>query len=325
MFLVTSLAILGCWSKSSMELSSPVAEIRWDDGASSQLSISEFQRQLALELGVYDSISLRHSSIISAAKKRVLQNWILAQLISHQLQGIKALPQAEDIEKEKKLWQSKLPDDNSWQLALVEAKLSASRLDEVIYEKLLYERFFSWLRSGESFDFDESEVESVYKSSPEDSKVPESLKLAQILVKQRDQAEDLKRLIESGAISFEQAAQRFSLSPEGQLKAGVLGWVDKGDFRAFDGLFKKNAKVNSKAISLIESEWGIHLIKILDAKPARKIDLKASRPQILQQLRQQKEQGLYLKWLTKTLDSVKISINYPWIQAIEVKLREEGT
>ena len=318
------LLLSGCLSKSSPKPSSPLAEIRWPNDLPSQLSLSDFQLKLALALGVYDSISLRNPVIISQTKRRVLQDWLLEQLVTHHLQELQLLPQAADIEKEKMLWQAQWPDHSSWQLALIEAKLNDSQLNEVIFKKLLFDRFFSWLQSVESFEFDQIEIETFYKTSPKDDKTPESLKLAQILVKQRDQAEDIKRLIESGAISFEQAAQRFSISPEGQIKNGLLGWIDKGDDAIFDPLFDKSIRVSPKSLIILESSWGVHLVKIIAYRPARKLDLKTSTPQILQQLRQQKEQGLYLKWLTKTLESVKISINYPLIEAIEVKLKEEG-
>lgn len=86
---------------------------------------------------------------------------------------------------------------------------------------------------------------------------------AHILVKTKDQAEDLKKQISAGA-DFGELAKKYSNCPSGK-KGGELGWFGKGmmvpEFEkvAFEG---KEGDV----VGPVKTQFGFHLIKILGQK-----------------------------------------------------------
>ncbi len=85
-----------------------------------------------------------------------------------------------------------------------------------------------------------------------------------ILVDSQKQAQELKTKIESKEISFEDAAKKYSKCPSGA-NGGDLGYFGKGmmvkEFE--DAAFSLDKDVVSDPI---QTQFGWHLIKVLDAK-----------------------------------------------------------
>ena len=85
-----------------------------------------------------------------------------------------------------------------------------------------------------------------------------------ILVLSKEQADNLKTKIDTGEITFEEAAKEFSQCPSGS-RGGDLGYFGRGmmvkefEQAAFDG------EVN-KVSNPVQTQFGWHLIKVIDKK-----------------------------------------------------------
>ncbi len=85
-----------------------------------------------------------------------------------------------------------------------------------------------------------------------------------ILVTSKTQAEDIKSQIESGKITFEEAAKKYSSCPS-KANGGDLGYFGRGmmvkefENAAFDG-------EKGKVTDPVQTQFGWHLIKVIDKK-----------------------------------------------------------
>ena len=103
----------------------------------------------------------------------------------------------------------------------------------------------------------------------------------QIVVKGLDEAKRLKDLLWQGKKSPD-LARRYSLSPDAKV-GGDLGFFKRGEMPpAFDdAIFRLGAGQVSDVVS---SDYGFHLFKLIEKKPARKRELAEVRSQIEQKL-----------------------------------------
>ena len=87
---------------------------------------------------------------------------------------------------------------------------------------------------------------------------------AHILCKTENKALEVKELLASGQESFAQMARKYSQCPSGK-SGGDLGWFGKGrmvpefEKAAFEG-------EKGKIIGPVKSQFGYHLIRVLDKK-----------------------------------------------------------
>ena len=88
------------------------------------------------------------------------------------------------------------------------------------------------------------------------------VKASHILVNTEEEAKNLKEGIDKGTITFEDAAQEFSLCPSG-MNGGDLGYFGRGMMvKEFE-----EASFNSeigKVTEPVQTQFGWHLIKVID-------------------------------------------------------------
>lgn len=92
----------------------------------------------------------------------------------------------------------------------------------------------------------------------------DNVKASHILVESEEQCMDLKSMIESGEISFTEAAKQFSKCPSGS-KGGDLGFFGKGQMvKPFeDACFSEETKVGD-VVAPVQTQFGYHLIQLVD-------------------------------------------------------------
>lgn len=107
--------------------------------------------------------------------------------------------------------------------------------------------------------------ESLNTTALAEAVVPrKSVKASHILVDSEKEALTIKRDIESGKISFEQAAKKYSKCPSGQ-SGGDLGYFGRGQMvKEFENA--AFALPVGKISAPVQTQFGYHLIKVTDAK-----------------------------------------------------------
>jgi foldase protein PrsA len=116
----------------------------------------------------------------------------------------------------------------------------------------------------DKFQITDNEIAGYYESHPELFKVPAKVRAKSILVKTRQEAEEILKALKEEA-SFGHLAQQKSLHPHASRRAGEIGWFGKGE---------RDPAVEKVAFSLekgeisdvIKTEAGYEIIKLMDKK-----------------------------------------------------------
>jgi peptidyl-prolyl cis-trans isomerase C len=143
----------------------------------------------------------------------------------------------------------------------------------------------------------DDEIQKFYDNNPKSFLVQEQVRAAHILLmvdkkatpeqkeEIRKKIEGIRADIEANTITFEDAAVKFSEDKSNASKGGELGNFPRGRMvKPFeDAAF---AAEPGTLTPVIESEFGFHIIKVIEKKPAGTVSLEEAKPRIRQYLDQ---------------------------------------
>jgi peptidyl-prolyl cis-trans isomerase C len=169
--------------------------------------------------------------------------------------------------------------------------------------------------TGEVPAVTDEEISSFYNGNPQNFQAPEQVKASHILFKVNpDDAQELKdqkRLelaalrgqIEKGA-DFAKLAKENSECPSKE-RGGDLGFFGRGSMvKPFEdtAFSMKNGDVSQ----VVETQFGYHLIKVVDRKESRTVPLEEVKEKISTHLTSEKERELFGVYLTELRKTAKI-------------------
>jgi len=110
---------------------------------------------------------------------------------------------------------------------------------------------------------------------------PAEVRARQVLVRTQEEARHLLDEIRARRLTVEQAAQRFSTGLEAE-QGGDLGWFARGEMPdAFDVCFA----LDKGAVSdVVASDYGFHILQVIDVREARTEELTAVRERLVEEL-----------------------------------------
>ena len=171
--------------------------------------------------------------------------------------------------------------------ALTEGGLSQQELRERTRARLVVERYFV----DEVFArvaVTDPEIDAYYKDHAEELAQPEQVRAAQIVVKSAEEARRILGKIREG-MSFDEAARRWSLSPDAKV-GGDRGFFKKGEMPpVFDQACFAMQK--GQVSEVVSSEFGFHLFKVLDRRVAEPRPLQRVRGEVERLLWQKKREA----------------------------------
>ena len=133
------------------------------------------------------------------------------------------------------------------------------------------------------------------------------------MVASEEEALAIRKKIDRGVETFSNLAIKFSLGPEG-IRGGDLGYFEEGQMpEEFDGVFK--LKLN-KISDVIQPPYGYHILKVIDKKPARKMEFNEARKMIVEKLINQKQEESFRNWLSEIRSKAQIEINQDMLNKI---------
>jgi peptidyl-prolyl cis-trans isomerase D len=155
------------------------------------------------------------------------------------------------------------------------------------------------------------DVENYYEDNAQQYSTPEQVRASHILLKTegkddaavRKQAEDILAKAKSGA-DFAQLATKFSEDDGSKVKGGDLGLFPKGQMvPEFDAVAFTLAP--GQISELVKSQFGYHVVKVLEKQPASKRTLDEVRVQIEDQVKTQRAQDEAQRIVTDLNATVK--------------------
>jgi peptidyl-prolyl cis-trans isomerase C len=156
-----------------------------------------------------------------------------------------------------------------------------------------------------------------YDENPQSFNVPEQIHAAHILVKAdpsakpeqktetRKKIESIRADIESKKITFAEAAAKYSEDPSNAQKGGDLGKFGRGQMvKPFeDAAFATKPGTLSP---VVETNFGYHIIQVMERKPAGKAPFEEAKAVIKNYLDEQAKQNAAAKYLADLKSSAKI-------------------
>jgi parvulin-like peptidyl-prolyl isomerase len=162
----------------------------------------------------------------------------------------------------------------------------------------------------------EEEIRQTYQKNPQAFEVPETVRLRQIVLSDRPQAEALYRRIKKGE-DFSQLAGRYSTSPEKE-NPDEVGVFHKGELpealeeAAFSAL-------PGTVTPPVSTEYGFHLLRVEGRSPAHLASLEEARSRIADRLRRDKQEAFYARWIVALIRNSDIRVNEAFRETLETK------
>jgi peptidyl-prolyl cis-trans isomerase C len=255
---------------------------------------------------------------IERGKKEVISQFIVEVLVQAYADENKISPTTSDIDSEVDKIRKDYTSDLLFKETLAQTGQLTTELREKVRKTLLKRAVMEKILEDSGLAKDTSalaaEIKNYYNSHQGDFKRAPEIKLSQIVLSSQKEAEELRKRIKNGDIKFEEAAKRFSLSPDGK-KGGDIGFLSKGAVPAFDIAFGWPLFQLS---SVTKSPYGYHIMKVTDKRAALNTSLEAARPKILKLVMEQKREEAFKNWLEKQVKLAKIEKDSVVIDALKV-------
>lgn len=240
---------------------------------------------------------------------------ILNELIQESLLRQEAIRQGITVtsgEFEKYLDQSKEGyKENTFQRALDIEEISRSQWEDKLKTNLLIRKLIEEV-INRKIEIKEEEISDYFKQHMEEFQKGEQVRTLHIMVETEDEARKIRKLIRKGK-SFSELAKQHSRSPEGKT-GGDMGYYEAGQMpKWFDDVFK--LKVN-KVSDIIRTPFGVHIFKVIDKKPERKMSFEESKKQIHTKLLREAQEQAFHKWVEEIKNKSEIIIQYEVLETI---------
>ena len=274
----------------------------------------------AVELRRAKKVLLRGQSV-PADQQAALDKQALEQLVSAELlyQAASKL-ELKDLDKQidARLAQGKarFKDEQDFKKAIKDLEMDEKELREYTRRDLLITTFIETTFVSKAA-VSELEIRAFYDKNIDKFKQDDAVKASHILIgsdssasaddkkKAREKAEKLKKDMTAGA-DFAVLAKENSTCPSAQ-QGGDLGFFGKGQMvPAFEKV--AFALKPGEISDVVETQFGYHLIKLTEKKPAVTTDLKDVKAKIEDYLKGQKVNEAIQKYLEETKKTAKIEI-----------------
>ncbi len=179
-------------------------------------------------------------------------------------------------------------------------RLKSRLCERSILDQYMQERIFAKIK------LEDREVVEYYKNHQNEFKLQERVEIRQILLGDEDEAKKVRS--RTNHSNFAEMAREHSLSPEAE-RGGHLGPFPKGGMPAvFEYAFHmKKGEVSE----VLKSNYGYHIIMLLEKYPKKDLSLDEARPRITAILKKKHEEEAYRKWVDQALAAISVASPKP--------------
>lgn len=239
------------------------------------------------------------------ARKRILDDLVDRTLLLQEARARSIVVGEDQVERSFLRVRSEYPgshfDDLLAKERLSQSELRARLKEQLTIEKLFHDEVFPQIRVTDA------EVERYYTDHVAEFQAPETVRVSQIVVATRDEANQLRERLRREPQSFADLARRQSIAPEGQ-NGGDLGYIARG--AGFPEVFDLCFQLPKNVISdVTPSPYGFHLFKVTDKKPAQRQTLEQVRGQIVERLSREKRAKAQIEYLQTLRKRATIEID----------------
>ena len=308
---VCSLTLASCTKKTTVS-AQPVFSVN-----KRQMTAGDFSKLLAKRMKNFDALAARDPANITRIKNEILRDFLVRSLIDDYCEAKNIVVLPGELDAELKKAQAQYPNDLTFKASLMGENLSHQDWKTSIRAMLLQRKFFENLRTTIPAPSPE-QVKAYFDKNPAEFNLPPQLRIQQILVGKQEEADLLRSEIRKGR-DFGQIAEKYSLSPDAAQK-GIVNFVTKGTVPAFDRAFQMRI---GEVSSIIKSNYGYHIIKLLEKRPATVISYAKATPSIRLKLLAEAEDRAFAMWLEEATRKARVEKNDALIE--QIRVQTQGT
>jgi len=256
---------------------------------------------------------------MASLRESVLDKMIKLELLSQESKKAGLAVNAADIDNELKGYKKGFADDKAFAKALGEAGITEAELRKQIGKNLAIQKFIDTKFKGK-VQVTEQEAKDFYNKNQDKFKQPEMVHARHILItaketelkadKDRKRAKlvQIKKQLKDGG-NFADLAKQFSDCPS-KARGGDLGFFPRGQMvKPFDqAVFKM---MPGDVSDIVETEFGYHLIKLEEKKPAKTVTFDEAKAKITAYLTQEKVTANIEAFLAEAQKKATIKILSP--------------
>ena len=253
---------------------------------------------------------------LSEVKKGILENLIRRELLYQESKKNNTQVADKEVTEQMKQIRKRFPSESDYQKFLQKMNVSEKEIKAKIKQDMTIQQFIE-KNIVIKIKVLDKDVRSYYDSHPDYFKQPQQVRASHILIKvdpkatqqQRDDARNeikkVQQKLKNGE-DFATLARQFSQGPS-SARDGDLGYFARG--RMVKPFEDAALALNPGDVSnIVETQFGYHLIKVVEKKPASVIAYQQAREKIEQFLKQEKvrkEVALILEDLKKDAKIVR--------------------
>jgi len=233
---------------------------------------------------------------MASLRESVLEKMIKLELLSQESKKAGVSVSSADIDNELKGYKKGFADDKAFAKALSGAGITEAVLRKQIGKNLTIQKFIDTKFKGK-VQVTEQEAKDFFNSNQDKFNLPEMAHARHILItaketepkadKDRKRAKlvQIKKQLKDGA-DFAELAKQYSDCPSKE-RGGDLGFFPRGQMvKPFDqAVFKM---MPGDISDIVETEFGYHLIKLEEKKPAKTVSFDEAKAKITAYLTQEK-------------------------------------
>jgi peptidyl-prolyl cis-trans isomerase C len=256
---------------------------------------------------------------MASLRESVLDKMIKLELLSQESKKAGIAVNTADIDNELKGYKKGFADDKAFAKALGEAGITEAELRKQIGKNLTIQKFIDTKFKGKA-QVTEQEAKDFYNNNQDKFKQPEMAHARHILItaketepkadKDRKRAKlvQIKKQLKDGG-NFADLAKQFSDCPSKE-RGGDLGFFPRGQMvKPFEqAVFKM---MPGDVSDIVETEFGYHLIKLEEKKPAKTVTFDEAKAKITAYLTQEKVTNNIEAFLTEAKGKSTIKILSP--------------
>jgi parvulin-like peptidyl-prolyl isomerase len=257
-----------------------------------KIYLDEYQKRLNAQKGLLSAKALTESS----NKQALLDEEILESMITEKivLQRARELNlSVSDTELDRKILDIRKDYGDSFFNLLTQQNVRYEDWREELRKEMLWDKLVA-ADVNAQIRVSEDEAEDYFNDRPGLCKSQARVRAAQIVVRDREKAYNVKARLENGE-DFAQVAAEVSIAPEA-VRGGDLGLISRETMP--EPLDKTLFKLPAGKISpVVKSDYGYHIFKVTDIQPARTRSFSECKEDVMADIRTQKEDAAFTRWL----------------------------
>jgi foldase protein PrsA len=237
-------------------------------------------------------------------KQRLLENLVNQALVEQAAKdkGIKVTDA--DIQKQIDQLKSGFKDQAAFEQALKSAGMTVDQLKAQIRNQLVTQKLVETLSANQKVS--DAEIKAYYDKNKAQFFDAAAKRASHVLFKAEDKATAKKVLaqLQDKSTTMAAAAKKYSVDTASATKGGDLGWPTQAYVPEFQAALDKLSK--GQMSGLVESQYGVHIVKVTDVRSGSQKPLSEVKSQIEQIIIQQRRSDAYQQFLNDLRKKAKI-------------------